>query len=289
MAVNDRDELNRQDLAPLDDMDDFEIADGDPDPRGWELITSDGREVGEVDELIVDRSAMKVRYLVCELDEEALGLDDADRHVLIPVGYARLDTDEKHVHVEELSSTQLAGLPAFTGDLTRDTDRDFEMARSSIGRTTAERDTGMSATGSARTTGLDTSRDTSRDGENRITRSEEELDISRRDVKAGEVRVDKHVETEHVEVPVTRRREEVEVERRPVDGMRTEGADIGEKHIRVPLHEERVDVNKRPVVKEEILVRKRNTQETDRVEADLRKERIDVETEGRVDEEGGRR
>ena len=45
----------------------------------------------------------------------------------------------------------------------------------------------------------------------------------------------------------------------------------------MPLHAEEVVVEKRPVVKEEIVVRKHAVQDTENVEADLRRERVDVE------------
>ena len=114
-----------------------------------------------------------------------------------------------------------------------------------------------------------------------VTRSEEELAIGKRQVSAGEVEVRKSVETEHVResVPVTR--EEVIVERRPVNEVRAAGAQIAEDAIRIPITEEELVVEKRPVVKEEIVVRKQAVQDTRTVEADLRKERVDVDDRSR--------
>ena len=84
-------------MVPLDQLDDFRVASGDPDVRGWEVVGSDGGKIGEVDELLVDTRAMKVRYLDVDLDGtvtrlrtpslfvcnnrsqlEFLGVDDAD-------------------------------------------------------------------------------------------------------------------------------------------------------------------------------------------------------------------
>ena len=98
----------------------------------------------------------------------------------------------------------------------------------------------------------------------------------------------KTVETEHVRQNVPVRREEVTVERRPVN-ERMAAADIGDDAIRVPLTQEEVVVEKRPVVKEEIVVRKHAVQDTRVVEADVRKERVDIDdrsrTRGRTDAE----
>lgn len=55
-------------LRHLDDLDDVEITDGEPDPRGWDVKTPDGEKVGEVAGLLVDTGAMQVRYLELKLE-----------------------------------------------------------------------------------------------------------------------------------------------------------------------------------------------------------------------------
>jgi uncharacterized protein (TIGR02271 family) len=110
-----------------------------------------------------------------------------------------------------------------------------------------------------------------------LTRSEEELNIGKREVERGEARIGKHVETEHVSEPITRRHEEVVVERRPVEAGARADASIGNDEIRVPLMEEEVVVEKRAVVKEELVVGKQMVEERDTVEADVRREEIDIE------------
>ena len=96
-------------------------------------------------------------------------------------------------------------------------------------------------------------------------------------MRAGEVEVRKTVETEHVRQPVTRMREEVTIERHAVEGQHSGDIDIGEDEIRIPVVEEEVVVEKRPVVKEEIIVKKHAVSEDRTVEADVRRERIDVD------------
>ena len=111
----------------------------------------------------------------------------------------------------------------------------------------------------------------------RLTRSEEELHVDKREVSRGEARIGKHVETERVSQPVTRRREELVVERRPVEAGARAHADISDEEIRVPLTEEEVVIEKRPVVKEELVVGKRIVEERDTVHADVRREEFHVE------------
>jgi len=117
----------------------------------------------------------------------------------------------------------------------------------------------------------------------RVTRSAEELRVGKRERAAGEVEVKKRVETERVRQPVTVRREEVDIERRPVSGRAASGeVEITAQEIRVPVTEEEVVIEKRPVVKEEVIISKHAVEEQETVEADVRTERIDVERHGDV-------
>jgi uncharacterized protein (TIGR02271 family) len=119
------------------------------------------------------------------------------------------------------------------------------------------------------------------DEERRLTLSEEELAVGKREVRAGEVEIDKDVETRHVRENVPVSHDEVIIERRPVTGMRGE-ARIGEEEIRVPVTEEEVVARKRVVPTEEIVARKRQVVENETVEADLRRERAEIHEEGNL-------
>jgi uncharacterized protein (TIGR02271 family) len=121
------------------------------------------------------------------------------------------------------------------------------------------------------------------DADQRLTLSEEELAVGKRRVPAGEVRLSKSVDTEHVREDVPVMREEVTVERHPVtNGMRADNVDIGEDEITIPVTEEEVVAEKRAVVKEEIVARKREVEENRTVEADLRQERVDIDDQTRT-------
>lgn len=112
---------------------------------------------------------------------------------------------------------------------------------------------------------------------------EEHLHAQKQPVKTGEVRVRKEVVTENqtLNVPVTR--EEVVIERHPVGSQTASRADIrpGEE-IRIPVKEEKVNVTKETVAKEEVKVGKRQVQETEQVSGTVRKEQVRVEHEGKV-------
>lgn len=100
-------------LVRLEEAKDFDIAKGSRDIRGWHVKTPDGRDIGKVDELIVDPVARRVRYMDVKIDRKALGIDD-DRHILIPIGAAQLNEDGKNVMIERLPARGLAEAPAYS-------------------------------------------------------------------------------------------------------------------------------------------------------------------------------
>jgi hypothetical protein len=133
------DDLDR--VVPLDDLDDFRVAGDDPDPRGWEVVAADGGRIGEVDDLLVDTGAMKVRYLDVGVGD-GVGTEP-DRHVLVPIGYARLDRDHDRVIVSGLSSASLRAIPTYRhGPITRGFETDV---RESYRRGGAQAGAGVSA------------------------------------------------------------------------------------------------------------------------------------------------
>jgi uncharacterized protein (TIGR02271 family) len=231
-------------LKRLSDLHNYMIEPGDPDPRGWTVNMPDGRRVGTVTDLAVDESVRKVRYLIVQLDPAtaaSIAGATARDEAFLAAEDADLDTPARRVTARQFSNEQL-GLTGTSTDGAYDE------------RTTAR----------------------ARTDEPRLTRSEEELHIDKREVERGEARVGKRVETEHVREPVTRRREEVVVEHRPVESGARASA-IGEGEVRVPLTEEELVVEKRPVVKEEVIVGKRTVEDREVVEEDLKRERIDID------------
>jgi len=151
---------------------------------------------------------------------------------------------------------------------------DIESGR---GTTTGTVTSDIAPVGTARTDVTD--RDT-------VRLHEERLRPTTETVKAGEVSVGKDVVTEHREMEVPVRREEVHIERRPVEGRPTTGEIREGEEIRVPVHEERVDVEKQTVAYEEVEVGKRQVHDTERVGSEVRREEAVIERHGDVDLHG---
>ena len=111
---------------------------------------------------------------------------------------------------------------------------------------------------------------------------EEQLDIDKHRVQTGEVEVKKEIvdEEETVNVPV--QHEEVYVERRAVDKTEADTTTpIGDDEtIRVPIVEEKVEVTKKPVVTEELVIGKKQVTETQQVTENVKREEAKVTKDG---------
>ena len=107
-------------LYPLNEVKDFNMRDDRPDVRGWEVRDRDNNKFGTVTELIVEPERKKVRYL----DVEPSG-DQANKgRMLIPVGIAKLNKDEKAVILNDLNKDLLASYPLYNGSF----DRNYEIS-----------------------------------------------------------------------------------------------------------------------------------------------------------------
>jgi uncharacterized protein (TIGR02271 family) len=116
----------------------------------------------------------------------------------------------------------------------------------------------------------------------RLRLREEQLNVNKQRVQAGEVGIHKDVISEEktIDVPVTH--EEAFIERRPVtDASITDNTPIGEgETIRVPLSEEQVNVNKNTVVTGEVEIGKRQVTENQRVSDTVRREEARLDSAG---------
>ena len=120
----------------------------------------------------------------------------------------------------------------------------------------------------------------------RVERVEERLVPRTRRERAGTVSVRRHVVEEPEAVEVTLRHDELDLERRPADRALEPGeqpvVERGDTTV-VLVVEERLEVRKVPWVVEEIHLRRRLVSERRRITDTVRKERIDIESQGDVE------
>jgi uncharacterized protein (TIGR02271 family) len=124
--------------------------------------------------------------------------------------------------------------------------------------------------------------------ENVVPVVQEELEVGKRQVRGGAVRVVSRVVSKPVSESVELRREEATIERHPVDRPATEAdlAALKDRTIEVQEMAEKAVVNKTAHVVEEVVVGKQVSNETQRVEDSVRRTEVDVERVGE-DERAG--
>jgi hypothetical protein len=100
----------------------YEIVSGEPDIRNWKVVNGNGKLLGVVNELLVDRQLNKIRYIVLGLNGKPLNL--VSRKILIPIGIADLDEIDDTVILPNITIEHLATLPDYKkGKLTLDAER----------------------------------------------------------------------------------------------------------------------------------------------------------------------
>jgi len=117
--------------------------------------------------------------------------------------------------------------------------------------------------------------------DNAMTRSEERLNVGTRQEEVGRARLRKYVVSENATETVPVSHEEVKVEREPITeanaGNAMDGPAISEEEHEVTLRAERPVVEKEAVPVERVRLDKQTVQDQEQVNADLRKEQIEVD------------
>jgi uncharacterized protein (TIGR02271 family) len=111
----------------------------------------------------------------------------------------------------------------------------------------------------------------------------EELDIGKSRVQTGEVEFSKEIieEQKIVDVPVIH--EEVVIERRTLNNEKSDSPISNEETIRIPVSEERVNVDKHTVITGEISAHKRDIEDVKHVDETLRREEARINKIGNPD------
>ena len=275
---------------------------------GYTVVDESGSKIGKVDDLFLDESDQP-EYFGVKMG--FLGTSST----LIPADIATINNEQGFIEVSQPKSTVQDG-PAFDDDreITPEYENevrsyyglgpiessgsygDYEETNGHSGAGTTDSTTagtvgsGMSMGDTE--TGEFREHDRNQEGlsqpgsdlededELRVQRSEEELLAGTRERVAGSVNVRKRVRTDRERLEVPTRREEVSVERVPASGEASE-AQIGADEVSVPVVGDEVVVQKKPVVKEEIRIRKDVVHERQIVEEDVRREEVDIEDDTR--------
>ena len=268
---------------------------------GYTVYDQHYEKIGNVDDLFVDENdspqyiGVKMGFLGTRstlIPFEMVRVNDARKVIEVAAEKERLKNgptfdDEREITPQfekevysyyGLQRTQTIGNIGSYGSYYSDEDTDAGTV--GPGMSMGDTETGEFREHAAHDEGVHQSRgnDLEDEDELRVQRTEEELAAGTRQREAGSIRVRKRVRTDRERIEVPTRHEEISVERVPVEGEATE-AEIGEGEVVVPVTEEEVVVHKRPVLKEEVRIRKDVVEDTEVVEEDVRREEVEVEDE----------
>jgi hypothetical protein len=85
-------------LVRLSELGKWDVAEGEPDIRNWDVRTVGGRELGKVKELLVDPDAGEVVMLDVDLT-------GSDRHALVPLRIVEIDRTRRVVRMDSADLT----------------------------------------------------------------------------------------------------------------------------------------------------------------------------------------
>ncbi len=268
---------------------------------GYEVYDRNREKIGKVDDLFVDENdraeylGVKMGFLGLEgtslIPWELIRVDEQGHRIEVSVEKAQVKEGPSFNDDEDITSQyenevrSHYGLGAMQGAAERGAYGDYYTDEEREGAVGPGVRMGDTETGEFRgharhQEGVNQPGDDLEDeDELRVQRTEEELRAGTREREAGALNVRKRVRTDREQVRVPTRHEEVSVERVPVEGREASEAEIGEDEVVMPVTEEEVVIEKRPVVKEELRIRKDVVQDEEVVEEDVRREEVDVEDE----------
>ena len=285
------------------------------DIKGLSVYAEGDEKIGSVHDILVDEQG-NFRYFVVDLGFWIFG-----KKVLLPVGRTRIDHNANRVYATGMTRQQADHLPEFSDLQKIDYDYEEQVrgvyrtpatgtSVSSMRETSLdasaplEASAPMDVTSAAAMTGRASqppttyNRDTynyeqdaslyqmnEQDHQN-LKLYQERLIANKQRVKSGEVAIGKHVETETARVSVPIEKERVVIDRvTPADAGKTVAP--GEAVFRegevahLEIYEETPDIHKEAFVREEVKVKKVVEQDTVEAQETIRREELDVNTDGR--------
>lgn len=241
-------------LKRLDKEHDYKVAHDSTDIRGWKVKDANGNQVGKIDGLLFEPSDNEVRYAIAEIE---------NRCVLLPVGMIDLNDRDHEVLARGYTRDRLMTLREYK-------ESDFNE--------TEEREHYMAHVPEHKENRLDYRREHFRGKlPERIRLMEEKLKVGKREHQTGEIVAKKRPVTETIEEDVTLRQEKIDIERHPVNREARPGETISQTGdtIRVPIYGEELVTEKRPVIKEEIEIKKRPETVTEHVSETVKREELE--------------
>lgn len=100
-------------VVPMRVANDFTVEPSDPDPRGMPVVAADGKVVGTVKDLWVDRSEPRILFFEVALDGTGEAENDAPDEInpLLPYGFARVKFGKGEIRVSSIMAEHFRHVP----------------------------------------------------------------------------------------------------------------------------------------------------------------------------------
>lgn len=240
------------------------------DLYGYQVIDQDGDKVGTVDNMWNDTDTNKLEFVSVKT-----GWLAGKTHI-IPTANASIDTESSQITVR-YSKSQVKDAPSVAdGEDISPQDEDGIYEYYGLNRSTNASGSGLPASDAANTRNRDDV------GDKSVTLSEEKLRVGKREVETGRVRLRKVVRTEHAEVPVDLRHEEVVVERVDANGRDVPADAFQDREVEMVTRHEEPVVGKETRVTGAVRLDKQVRSDSTSVGDDVRHEDVEVEGDGTV-------
>ncbi|MEM8807309.1 MAG: DUF2382 domain-containing protein [Cyanobacteria bacterium P01_G01_bin.38] len=279
--------------------------DGD-DIKGMDVYVRGGDEkVGSVHDLLVDETG-RIRYLIIDTGFWIFG-----KKVLLPIGRCLDDPEQHRMYVIHLTKEQVESLPEYTEDMTVDSNYENQV-RAVYRMSGAEMSAPVEMSVPVEQAGVkgyavltptsetvanssepsEESDDYSQESDlyamndeshRRLRLYEERLVADKHREKTGEVTITKRIETEQVDAAVPVQKEKIVIEIESVVGATQVNVPDGSFQdgdvAQVDVYEERPNIHKEAVVRQEVNIRKEVEEDVVTSRETLRREVLDMQEE----------
>jgi sporulation protein YlmC with PRC-barrel domain len=106
-------ERGTHEFTRLSGLRDWKIAEGEPDIRGWKVTDKSDKEIGKIDDLLVNTDSGEAAYAIVEYGG-FLGLNE--KKTLIPLNYLRISRADQRVIFPE-DSARFKDAPEYRDDV----------------------------------------------------------------------------------------------------------------------------------------------------------------------------
>ncbi|MEM9923269.1 MAG: DUF2382 domain-containing protein [Cyanobacteria bacterium P01_D01_bin.50] len=248
------------------------------DIKSFSVYSENNENIGSVHDAIVDETG-RFRYLVVDTGFWIFG-----KKVLLPIGSTSIDYSSQRVYIPGFSKEQAENLPEYNDDMTIDFDYE-EKVRS------VYRQPNQAALPAYNDQNYNYDYDgslyqTNEQNHQNLKLYEERLIANKERFRKGAITVGKKIETETAQVSVPVEKERVVIERKTpteVASLAEDNVDFQEGEVaRLEVYEENADISKQTFVREKVSVRKEIERDSVEAKETLRREELDVDTDGNL-------